>query len=139
MDDLVESILDYVRSDYTDYAIMLNGEWGSGKTYFLKYELDSSNVIQNAWACGKFPSLAEPVCVQGGSADYWASNQTILTELSNNTTFTGAGGSCGLDSSGAYCASGALKVEAYSNGRAGAGGAFAGCYVDSGGGAICNE
>jgi len=34
MEDLVESILDYVRSDYTDYAIMLNGEWGSGKTHF---------------------------------------------------------------------------------------------------------
>lgn len=34
MEDLVESILDYVRSDYTDYAVMLNGEWGSGKTYF---------------------------------------------------------------------------------------------------------
>ena len=28
MEDLVESILDYVRSDYTDYAIMINGEWG---------------------------------------------------------------------------------------------------------------
>ena len=34
MEDLVESILDYIRSDYTDYAIMLNGEWGTGKTYF---------------------------------------------------------------------------------------------------------
>jgi len=34
MEDLVESILDYVRADYTDYAIMINGEWGSGKTYF---------------------------------------------------------------------------------------------------------
>ena len=34
MDDLVESILDYIRADYTDYAIMINGEWGSGKTYF---------------------------------------------------------------------------------------------------------
>ena len=34
MDELVESILDYVRADYTDYAIMINGEWGSGKTYF---------------------------------------------------------------------------------------------------------
>ncbi len=34
MEDLVESILDYVRSDYTDYAVMINGEWGSGKTYF---------------------------------------------------------------------------------------------------------
>ena len=34
MEDLVESILDYVRSDYTDYAVMINGDWGSGKTYF---------------------------------------------------------------------------------------------------------
>ena len=34
MEDLVESILDYVRADYTDYAVMINGEWGSGKTYF---------------------------------------------------------------------------------------------------------
>lgn len=45
MDDLVESILDYIRSDYTDYAIMINGEWGSGKTYFwnnqIKKRIDS--------------------------------------------------------------------------------------------------
>ena len=34
MEELAESILDYVRADYTDYAIMINGEWGSGKTYF---------------------------------------------------------------------------------------------------------
>ena len=34
MEELVESILDYIRADYTDYAIMINGEWGSGKTYF---------------------------------------------------------------------------------------------------------
>ncbi len=45
MDDLIESILDYIRSDYTDYAIMINGEWGSGKTYFwnnqIKKKIDS--------------------------------------------------------------------------------------------------
>ncbi|MCI8444211.1 MAG: hypothetical protein HFJ37_03460 [Clostridia bacterium] len=34
MEDLVEGVLDYVRSDYTDYAIMINGEWGAGKTHF---------------------------------------------------------------------------------------------------------
>ena len=39
MEDLVESILDYVRSDYTDYAIMINGEWGSGKTYFWNNQI----------------------------------------------------------------------------------------------------
>ena len=36
MEDLVESILDYIRSDYTDYAIMINGEWGSRKNSFLE-------------------------------------------------------------------------------------------------------
>lgn len=36
MEDLVESILDYIRSDYTDYAIMINGEWGSRKNPFLE-------------------------------------------------------------------------------------------------------
>jgi len=39
VEDLVESILDYVRSDYTDYAIMINGEWGSGKTYFWNHKV----------------------------------------------------------------------------------------------------
>ena len=41
MEDLVESILDYVRADYTDYAIMINGEWGSGKTYFWNNKVRS--------------------------------------------------------------------------------------------------
>ena len=48
MEDLVESILDYVRADYTDYAIMINGEWGSGKTYFwnhkIKNKIDSMQI-----------------------------------------------------------------------------------------------
>ncbi len=39
MEDLIESILDYIRADYTDYAIMLNGEWGSGKTYFWDHKI----------------------------------------------------------------------------------------------------
>ena len=36
MEDLVESILDYVRSDYTDYAIMINGEWVLSQSYSRK-------------------------------------------------------------------------------------------------------
>ena len=39
MEELVDGILDYVRSDYTDYAVMLNGEWGSGKTYFWDHKI----------------------------------------------------------------------------------------------------
>ncbi len=36
MEELVESILDYVRADYTDYAVMINGEWGSRENLFLE-------------------------------------------------------------------------------------------------------
>ena len=39
MEELIESILDYVRADYTDYAIMINGEWGSGKTHFWNHKV----------------------------------------------------------------------------------------------------
>ena len=51
MEDLVESILDYVRSDYTDYAIMINGEWGSGKTHFWNHKI--KNKIESMQLNGK--------------------------------------------------------------------------------------
>ncbi len=51
MEDLVESILDYIRSDYTDYAIMINGEWGSGKTYFWNHKI--RNKIESMTVNGK--------------------------------------------------------------------------------------
>ena len=51
MDDLVESILDYVRSDYTDYAVMINGEWGSGKTHFWNHKV--KNKIESLQLNGK--------------------------------------------------------------------------------------
>ena len=50
MEDLVESILDYIRADYTDYAIMINGEWGSGKTHFWNI-------------CGRFQLVRPPVAL----------------------------------------------------------------------------
>ena len=51
MEELVESILDYVRADYTDYAIMINGEWGSGKTYFWNNKI--KNKIESLELNGK--------------------------------------------------------------------------------------
>ncbi len=51
MDELVESILDYIRSDYTDYAVMINGEWGSGKTYFWNNKI--RNKIESMQVNGK--------------------------------------------------------------------------------------
>ena len=48
MDELVESVLDYIRKPYTDHAIMINGEWGSGKTYFwnnkVKNKIESIDI-----------------------------------------------------------------------------------------------
>ncbi len=48
MDELVESILDYIRKPYTDHAVMINGEWGSGKTYFwnnkVRSKIESSEI-----------------------------------------------------------------------------------------------
>ena len=51
MDELVDIILDYVRREYTDYAIMINGEWGSGKTYFWNNKIRPK--IENMQLNGK--------------------------------------------------------------------------------------
>ena len=51
MEELVESILDYIRADYTDYAVMINGEWGSGKTYFWNHKV--KNKIESLQLNGK--------------------------------------------------------------------------------------
>ena len=51
MEELIENILDYVRADYTDYAIMINGEWGSGKTYFWNNKV--KNKIESIQINGK--------------------------------------------------------------------------------------
>ncbi|MFF2154448.1 P-loop NTPase fold protein [Paenibacillus chitinolyticus] len=38
---IIEGVLNYVRASSTNYAVMLNGNWGSGKTYFWKHILRS--------------------------------------------------------------------------------------------------
>ncbi len=48
MNELINAICDYIRKPYTDYAIMLNGKWGSGKTYFWNNNLrDKIEKISN--------------------------------------------------------------------------------------------
>ncbi|MDF7639306.1 P-loop NTPase fold protein [Lactobacillus sp. ESL0791] len=37
---MIESLRNYVNGN-DDFAILLNGEWGTGKTYFLKHEIDN--------------------------------------------------------------------------------------------------
>ena len=39
MKELIEGVEEYIRKPYTDYAIMINGEWGSGKTHFWNNKL----------------------------------------------------------------------------------------------------
>ena len=39
MKELIESIEEYIRKPYTDYAVMINGEWGRGKTHFWNNKL----------------------------------------------------------------------------------------------------
>lgn len=35
-DEIVEAIINYVDEDLYNYAVMIDGEWGCGKTYFIK-------------------------------------------------------------------------------------------------------
>ena len=37
--DLIEELKKYIKNDRINYAVLLDGEWGSGKTYFIKEEL----------------------------------------------------------------------------------------------------
>ena len=39
MEQIKETINDYIKAKNTDYAIMLNGEWGCGKTYFINHSV----------------------------------------------------------------------------------------------------
>lgn len=38
MDRIKEKINEYIEKENTQYAIMIDGEWGSGKTFFIKNE-----------------------------------------------------------------------------------------------------
>lgn len=36
MKELTEIIINFIKQQETDFAILVNGTWGSGKTYFIK-------------------------------------------------------------------------------------------------------
>lgn len=36
---IIKSVKVYIDENMSDYAVMINGAWGSGKTYFVKNEL----------------------------------------------------------------------------------------------------
>ena len=45
--EIIDILTDYIKNPKMNYAILLDGEWGSGKTYFIKnkFEKDNKNVI----------------------------------------------------------------------------------------------
>ena len=49
-DYLIKEIKKYIANDRINYAVLIDGEWGSGKTYFIKEELIpalNNDIIQN--------------------------------------------------------------------------------------------
>ena len=36
MNEVLQTVLDYVKAPQTDYALLITGPWGCGKTYFWK-------------------------------------------------------------------------------------------------------
>ena len=42
-DELTKQIIEYLNEDDVDYAILINGEWGSGKTYYINKLIEQYN------------------------------------------------------------------------------------------------
>ena len=94
-------------SNYTQLSSYQNGV-----TQFMKYEINSSNVIQKAWVCETFGVLSTPVCLQGGNSSYLSDNLSTLTALSTNSQFTSAGGVCTSATAYTMCYIGNKNIEA---------------------------
>lgn len=46
--EIIDIVRDYVEDKNTDYAIMIDGEWGSGKTYFVRKILEKK--LKESWS-----------------------------------------------------------------------------------------
>ena len=42
MDNIYDAIIRYFSSEENDFAVMINGEWGCGKTYFIKNHIGTA-------------------------------------------------------------------------------------------------
>ena len=51
--EIIEVIQDYIEEDKYKSAILINGRWGSGKTFFIKEEI-SKVIIENIKNNGKY-------------------------------------------------------------------------------------
>ena len=89
-----------------DYTAL--SSYQNGKKWFLKYEINASNVIQKAWACMKYDFITEPVCIQGGGSEFYSPNRELLQGLAD--LFTSNGGSCVPASNRIDCSAGELEI-----------------------------
>lgn len=44
-DNILEAIKSYITEENTDYAILLDGDWGTGKTFFVENTLKKDAII----------------------------------------------------------------------------------------------
>ena len=81
--------------DILDTTGLTSDTYPSGKNMFIKYVLNGSNQIEEAWSCQTFGVLTDPICLRGYTdTTYINDNKALLTTLSTNSTFTAAGGTC---------------------------------------------
>lgn len=53
MEKLNEIVIDYLKVKDTDYALMINGKWGCGKTYYLQHDFKDFIKKKNSDNAGK--------------------------------------------------------------------------------------
>jgi len=56
MNEVLQAVVDYVRTPQTDYALLITGPWGCGKTYFWKHVVEP-HVRQMSCAGRRFHPL----------------------------------------------------------------------------------
>lgn len=57
MEKLNEIVIDYIKTEDTDYALMINGKWGCGKTYYLEHEFKDI-VEQEECPCASYTPIS---------------------------------------------------------------------------------
>ena len=103
----------HIGDKVTDYKMNYRDLSSSG---FFKYDIDSEDIIQNAYVCYKYTFIDEPVCMQGYQDSegntYYNQNKALLESL--KPTFESNGGSC---TTGVYCVAEGVRIWADSNGE----------------------
>ena len=65
--DVDQMVLDYINASSTDYAIMLTGAWGAGKTFYWKNALKQS-----------IEEIDSPVKIKGNNVKYKAVHVSLF-------------------------------------------------------------